>query len=169
MVLHSLSHLDLSVHVFMFHFWLVSFLQIWVPSNPRGAERLPPGIVAAESDFYLRRLWGLPHEVCAQTIYIYSSLSFKYHHTSLVICLFRIWPANQDTSWRLLLVLNRNKISMLVSERLVHFLDFCCFAIYDLLKVLSTVFRELHYYPVSLWRPSNWVGWVWMVQDCYTH
>ncbi|XP_010556214.1 PREDICTED: uncharacterized protein LOC104825558 [Tarenaya hassleriana] len=36
--------------------------QIWVPSNPRGAERLPPGIVAAESDFYLRRLWGLPHE-----------------------------------------------------------------------------------------------------------
>ncbi|CAE5963342.1 unnamed protein product [Arabidopsis arenosa] len=23
---------------------------------------LPPGIVAAESDFYLRRLWGLPHE-----------------------------------------------------------------------------------------------------------
>ncbi|XP_010531567.1 PREDICTED: uncharacterized protein LOC104807825 isoform X2 [Tarenaya hassleriana] len=36
--------------------------QIWVPSNPRGAERLPPGIVAAESDFYLRRLWGLPEE-----------------------------------------------------------------------------------------------------------
>ncbi|CAF2138751.1 unnamed protein product [Brassica rapa subsp. narinosa] len=38
------------------------FYTIWVPSNPRGAERLPPGIVAAESDFYLRRLWGLPHE-----------------------------------------------------------------------------------------------------------
>ncbi|KAG7586212.1 hypothetical protein ISN45_Aa02g015350 [Arabidopsis thaliana x Arabidopsis arenosa] len=36
--------------------------KIWVPSNPRGAEMLPPGIVAAESDFYLRRLWGLPHE-----------------------------------------------------------------------------------------------------------
>ena len=39
-------------------------LQIWVPSNPRGAERLPPAIIEAESDFYLRRLWGLPSEVC---------------------------------------------------------------------------------------------------------
>ncbi|KAF5741104.1 hypothetical protein HS088_TW10G00099 [Tripterygium wilfordii] len=36
--------------------------KIWVPSNPRGAERLPPGIVAAESDLYLRRLWGLPKD-----------------------------------------------------------------------------------------------------------
>ncbi|KAJ4845343.1 hypothetical protein Tsubulata_043198 [Turnera subulata] len=36
--------------------------QIWVPSNPRGAERLPPGIVESESDFYLRRLWGSPSE-----------------------------------------------------------------------------------------------------------
>lgn len=36
--------------------------KIWVPTNPRGAERLPPGIVASESDFYLRRLWGLPSE-----------------------------------------------------------------------------------------------------------
>ncbi|KAL7261190.1 hypothetical protein ACSBR1_006768 [Camellia fascicularis] len=36
--------------------------KIWVPSNPRGAEILPPAIVAAESDLYLRRLWGLPSE-----------------------------------------------------------------------------------------------------------
>ncbi|KAL2519610.1 Protein of unknown function (DUF707) [Abeliophyllum distichum] len=36
--------------------------KIWIPSNPKGAERLPPGIVASESDFYLRRLWGLPNE-----------------------------------------------------------------------------------------------------------
>lgn len=36
--------------------------KIWAPSNPRGAERLPPGIVTAESDFYLRRLWGNPSE-----------------------------------------------------------------------------------------------------------
>ncbi|KAE9608002.1 hypothetical protein Lalb_Chr08g0230911 [Lupinus albus] len=36
--------------------------KIWVPSNPRGAERLPPGIVDAESDFNLRRLWGKPSE-----------------------------------------------------------------------------------------------------------
>lgn len=35
-------------------------LKIWIPSNPRGAERLPPAIIHAESDFYLRRLWGLP-------------------------------------------------------------------------------------------------------------
>lgn len=37
-------------------------LKIWVPSNPRGAERLPPAIIEAESDFYLRRLWGEPSE-----------------------------------------------------------------------------------------------------------
>lgn len=36
--------------------------KIWVPTNPRGAERLPPKIVRAESDFYLRRLWGNPNE-----------------------------------------------------------------------------------------------------------
>jgi hypothetical protein len=39
------------------------YTQIWVPSNPRGAERLPPGFVVAESDYYLRRLWGDPKEV----------------------------------------------------------------------------------------------------------
>lgn len=36
--------------------------KIWVPTNPPGAERLPPGIIEAESDLYLRRLWGLPSE-----------------------------------------------------------------------------------------------------------
>ncbi|GER56007.1 hypothetical protein STAS_33701 [Striga asiatica] len=36
--------------------------KIWVPTNPRGAERLPSGIVASESDLYLRRLWGLPRQ-----------------------------------------------------------------------------------------------------------
>jgi len=41
---------------------LINTSKIWVPSNPRGAERLAPAIVAAESDFYLRRLWGLPSE-----------------------------------------------------------------------------------------------------------
>lgn len=40
----------------------VAFQKIWVPSNPRGAEMLPPTIVRAESDFYLRRLWGLPKD-----------------------------------------------------------------------------------------------------------
>ncbi|MCL7045719.1 hypothetical protein MKW94_018431 [Papaver nudicaule] len=36
--------------------------KIWASSNPRGAERLPPGIVVAESDLYARRLWGEPNE-----------------------------------------------------------------------------------------------------------
>ncbi|KVI02506.1 Protein of unknown function DUF707 [Cynara cardunculus var. scolymus] len=36
--------------------------KIWVPTNPRGAERLPPGVVASESDLYLRRLYGSPSE-----------------------------------------------------------------------------------------------------------
>ncbi|KAM7257729.1 hypothetical protein ACFE04_013470 [Oxalis oulophora] len=36
--------------------------RIYVPTNPRGAELLPPGIVEAESDFFLRRLWGEPSE-----------------------------------------------------------------------------------------------------------
>ncbi|XP_028792947.1 uncharacterized protein LOC114748668, partial [Neltuma alba] len=35
---------------------------IWVPTNPRGAERLPPDIVRPESDLHLRRLWGPPVE-----------------------------------------------------------------------------------------------------------
>ncbi|XAR51922.1 hypothetical protein NMG60_11006726 [Bertholletia excelsa] len=36
--------------------------KIWVPTNPRGAERLAPGIIESQSDLYLRRLWGLPGE-----------------------------------------------------------------------------------------------------------
>uniref|UniRef100_A0A0C9RUT9 TSA: Wollemia nobilis Ref_Wollemi_Transcript_12273_1696 transcribed RNA sequence n=1 Tax=Wollemia nobilis TaxID=56998 RepID=A0A0C9RUT9_9CONI len=36
--------------------------KIYVPTNPRGAEALAPGIVVAETDFYLRRLWGKPSE-----------------------------------------------------------------------------------------------------------
>ncbi|KAK9061551.1 hypothetical protein SSX86_018733 [Deinandra increscens subsp. villosa] len=36
--------------------------KIFVPTNPRGAESLPPGIVVPETDLYLRRLWGEPSE-----------------------------------------------------------------------------------------------------------
>ncbi|XP_031260115.1 uncharacterized protein LOC116118286 isoform X2 [Pistacia vera] len=36
--------------------------KIWIPTNPKGAERLPPGIIESESDLFLRRLWGLPSE-----------------------------------------------------------------------------------------------------------
>ncbi|CAI8618030.1 unnamed protein product [Vicia faba] len=35
--------------------------KIWIPTNPRGAERLPSRIIESQSDFYLRRLWGLPY------------------------------------------------------------------------------------------------------------
>ncbi|CAL0323050.1 unnamed protein product [Lupinus luteus] len=40
----------------------INEIKIWVPTNPRGAERLAPGIINSESDFYLHRLWGLPNE-----------------------------------------------------------------------------------------------------------
>lgn len=38
-------------------------LQIYVPTNPPGAETLPPGIIVPQTDLYLRRLWGVPSEV----------------------------------------------------------------------------------------------------------
>lgn len=38
-------------------------LKIYVPTNPKGAERLAPAIVVPETDFHLRRLWGEPSEV----------------------------------------------------------------------------------------------------------
>ncbi|KAG6529328.1 hypothetical protein ZIOFF_011525 [Zingiber officinale] len=37
-------------------------MNIYVESNPYGAELLPPGIVVAETDLYLRRLWGDPKQ-----------------------------------------------------------------------------------------------------------
>ncbi|XP_078169511.1 uncharacterized protein LOC144563926 [Carex rostrata] len=36
--------------------------KIYEPSNPKGTERLPPGIVVSESDLYQHRLWGNPDE-----------------------------------------------------------------------------------------------------------
>ncbi|KAG9151427.1 hypothetical protein Leryth_020991 [Lithospermum erythrorhizon] len=36
--------------------------KVYVPTNPRGAESLPPGIVVSQSDLFLRRLWGEPSE-----------------------------------------------------------------------------------------------------------
>ncbi|KAF3627076.1 putative SAGA-associated factor 29 -like protein isoform X1 [Capsicum annuum] len=38
------------------------WVSIQVPSNPRGAERLPPCLAASESDLYPRRLCGLTRE-----------------------------------------------------------------------------------------------------------
>ncbi|CAN1187986.1 hypothetical protein LINPERPRIM_LOCUS32161 [Linum perenne] len=60
-VLHALSSLrDLGMSSLLFHRY--NSTKIWSKDNPRGSERLPPGIVAAESDLYLRRLWGMPAE-----------------------------------------------------------------------------------------------------------
>ncbi|CAN6559823.1 unnamed protein product [Malus baccata var. baccata] len=36
--------------------------KIYVPTNPHGAETLPPGIIVPQSDLYIRRLWGEPSE-----------------------------------------------------------------------------------------------------------
>ncbi|KAL0014419.1 hypothetical protein SO802_001488 [Lithocarpus litseifolius] len=44
------------------YFYRYNDTEIWVPTNPRGAERLPPNIIAAKSDFFLHRLWGQPSE-----------------------------------------------------------------------------------------------------------
>jgi hypothetical protein len=52
---------------------LFAFSQIYVPTNPRGAESLPPGIVVSQSELYLRRLWGEPSEVwCTMVVRILS-------------------------------------------------------------------------------------------------
>ncbi|KAL8153873.1 hypothetical protein V2J09_011633, partial [Rumex salicifolius] len=40
---------------------------IWIETNPRGAERLPPSIIQSETDFYFRRLWGNPEEDFTRT------------------------------------------------------------------------------------------------------
>jgi hypothetical protein len=52
-----------------------STLKIYVPTNPKGAERLAPGIVVPESDFHLRRLWGEPSEV------LFSCAPYLHHLT----------------------------------------------------------------------------------------
>lgn len=58
------------------------FSQIYVPTNPKGAERLPPGIVVSETDLYLRRLWGEPSEVG------YCFYHFSVHLKNAVLILF---------------------------------------------------------------------------------
>lgn len=58
---------------------ILEVLQIWVPSNPRGAERLPPDIVTPESDLYLRRLWGDPNEVGSTGSLVLYQYGFQDH------------------------------------------------------------------------------------------
>lgn len=51
--------------------------QMWVPSNPRGAERLVPSIVVPHSDLYLRRMYGKPSDVIILYHYV-DSLPYTY-------------------------------------------------------------------------------------------
>jgi hypothetical protein len=98
--LHNLNNTVLvygKTRVIYSHSYLVLALfysQIWVPSNPRGAERLPPRIVAAESDLYLRRLWGNPNEVSILQPLLYATFNFKLPHMLHAI-LYSIpaWPS----------------------------------------------------------------------------
>ncbi|PWZ27329.1 hypothetical protein Zm00014a_040366 [Zea mays] len=52
----------LIVLLYSYYVTAVSYHNIYVPTNPKGAERLPPGIVVSETDLYPRRLWGDPSE-----------------------------------------------------------------------------------------------------------
>ncbi|KAK6155232.1 hypothetical protein DH2020_009480 [Rehmannia glutinosa] len=54
--------------------------KLWVPTNPRGAERLPPGVIVAESDFYTRRLWGLPSEMLANVVQLTENFTILLFH-----------------------------------------------------------------------------------------
>ncbi|KAF7134651.1 hypothetical protein RHSIM_Rhsim08G0115400 [Rhododendron simsii] len=55
------------------------FPKIWVPANHGGAERLAPGIIESESDFYLHSLWGLPNELLRMVNCFVDYLLLKIH------------------------------------------------------------------------------------------
>ncbi|PRQ48265.1 putative choline transporter [Rosa chinensis] len=60
----SSAHCFLNVMQCIFRYgdgW--AFVQIYIPTNPSGAETLPPGIVVPQTDLYMHRLWGKPSEV----------------------------------------------------------------------------------------------------------
>lgn len=55
---------------------------MYFPTNPRGAETLPPGIVSAETDLYLRRLWGHPGQDPAGKKYlVVFAVGIRQKHT----------------------------------------------------------------------------------------
>lgn len=67
--------------------------QIWVPSNPRGAERLVPGIVVPHSDLYLRRMYGKPSEVIICITMLFTNVNYG-HKLIFIIILYLT-----STSW----------------------------------------------------------------------
>lgn len=79
-------------------------MQIWIPTNPRGAERLAPGIIESQSDLYPRRLWGSPDKV-SKIIINSSSSSSLSNFTNLplyifynggLLCICRTYPSDQS-------------------------------------------------------------------------
>ncbi|XP_022883456.1 uncharacterized protein LOC111400269 [Olea europaea var. sylvestris] len=61
----ALTSLDVALNDENHGFGLVrnpTMPKIYFPTNPRGAEALPEGIVVFEADFYPRRLWGEPSQ-----------------------------------------------------------------------------------------------------------
>lgn len=72
--------------------YLIAFLfQIYVPSNPRGAESLPPGIVVPETDLFLRRLWGEPSEVCIQIFALKVIFCFGHVFAYIVMLVVKLY------------------------------------------------------------------------------
>ena len=86
-------------------------LQIYVPTNPRGAESLAPGIVVPESDFHQHRLWGNPDEV---TILVCALVSYCIYFSSGMPFLLFL-----PTSTRLWLIPPRNEVMLYTSLHIV--------------------------------------------------
>jgi hypothetical protein len=72
---------------------LILFLQIYEPTNPKGAETLPPGIIVSESDFHQHRLWGNPYEVYAKWKFV---LLLEWCHVMLLILVIISFIFNFD-------------------------------------------------------------------------
>lgn len=69
-------------------------MQIWVSSNPRGAERLAPGIVVPESDLFPRRLYGKPSEV-SFFLFLPPKDMFAYSITNIAYANIIFWLGSE--------------------------------------------------------------------------
>lgn len=167
-------------HVFFFFLVIHIFVQIWIPSNPRGAERLPPGFIASESDLYLRRLWGNPEEVCRskQKLIILGFLHLSCV-TSDTCFLFSFFPQDMKKKPRYLATFTVGYKQRYNIDACVKKVDSSCpfFFFFFCLIVTSlcffspkTVFRQLYDCSVSLrWDYKRVEWWIWVVEECNTH
>ncbi|KAI3778960.1 hypothetical protein L2E82_08350 [Cichorium intybus] len=67
-------------HVISISYSLKILVPIYVLSDPRGTESLPPGIVVPETDLYLRRLWGEPSEVWYAKRFLHPDIVVAYDY-----------------------------------------------------------------------------------------